>query len=196
MNSPFSAIPQQVSSERFIRRASLVDAASLTTSEQKQLSKPHVPILSLDLGGKIHQPNLGVGLVALDGCDILFFDVWQGRTCFSYLANPGDPDVVAAMTAWDKAGFMRVQLRGGGEMRVMRDEFKLSPIVKKAFKESVEKPDFTAAFLSKFELVMEPGGIEGIIFGRTRRQPDAVNAGLLCTAYTEPNLPKLERRYH
>jgi hypothetical protein len=196
MTYPFAAIPPLASNERFIRRASLVDATTLTKTEQKQLPKPHVPILSLDLGGKIHQPNLGMGLVALDGCDILFFDVWQGRTCFSYLANPGDPDVVAAMTAWDKAGFMRVQLRGGGEMLVMRDEFTLSPVVKKAFKDSAEKPDFTAAFLSKFELMMEPGGIEGIVFGRTRRQPDAVNAGLVCTAHTEPNLPKFERRYH
>lgn len=196
MTFPYAAIPLDVTTERFISRAGFVDTSTLTKEEQLQLPKPHVPILSLDLGTKIHQPNLGMGLVALGGCDILFFDVWQGRTCFSYLANPGDPDVASVMTAWDKAGFMRVQLRGGGEMRLMRDSFTLSPIVKKALQDSSEKSDFTATFLSNFEVLMQPGAIEAVVQGRTRRQPTTVNAGIVCTAHTEPSSPNFSRQYH
>ena len=193
MTYPFRLPPVHVDTERFISRASLLDEKTLDADTQSRLSKPHDTVLQVQLNTKIHQPDLGLGLIAIGGCDILFVDVWQGKTCFCNVLNPGDSDVVAAMTEWDKAGFMRVQLRGGGELRMMRDTFKLNPVLRKAFLDSAAKPDFTNMFKARFQELMQPGFIEMIVAQRTGRKPDQVHVGFLATANTELGFPQVTR---
>lgn len=185
MNFPFSAVPVRVTTQGHIKRASILPAPAVGNKKKSSLPGPAVPVLQLNFDRKLHQPTFGMGLVAIDGCDLLFFDVWQGSTCFTNLANTGDPILMDAMRAWDKAGFMRIELRSpDGEARVMRRPFKLEKSLVKSHMDSKERPNHLAEFKSVFFTLLKPGAMEAMVAFRTRREPTETIMGFLATEHT------------
>jgi hypothetical protein len=172
MNFPFAAIPVRVTTQGRITRASILSAPSIGNKKKSSLIEPAVPVLQLNVDSMLHEPTFGMNLVAIDGCDLLFFDVWQGGTCFTNLANMGDPLLMDAMRAWDKAGFIRIELRTlDGEVRVMRQPFKLDKALEKSHLDSTARPNHLAEFKSLFFELLEPGANEALVTARTRRHP-------------------------
>lgn len=87
--------------ERFISRVSLLNPLELDDETRSGLTTaPHLPILDIPIFEPVTQPGFRIGLMAIDGCDVLFFDVQMGRNYYCNVANPGDPEVYNAMMAW------------------------------------------------------------------------------------------------
>lgn len=197
MTASLLKLPFDINPERYVSRATLTAPHELDAPTKAKLTKTNVPILELNIDAKIHQPVIGLGLVAMDGCDIFFIDVWLSNTCFCCVVNPGDSEVIEAMEAWDKAGFMRVRITTpDGVRHTMRKEFALNPVLKKAFKDSTEKLNFIDDFRKHFHVLLGPGAIESMVAQRTKRYPEEVRVGFLVTQHTDPGLPEPDRQYH
>lgn len=97
----------------------------------------------------------------------------------------GDPILMDAMRAWNKAGFMRIELRSpDGEAWVMRQPFKLDKALVKSHMDSKERPNHLAEFKSVFFSLLQPGAMAAMVTFRTRRQPTETIMGFLATEHT------------
>ena len=179
--------------ERFISRVSLLNPSELDDETRSGLTvEPQLPILDIPIFEPVTQPGFRIGLMSIDGCDILFFDVQMGRNYYCNVANPGDPDVYDAMMAWHKAGFMRARLKGSdGFNQIGRDPFKMNPVLEKAYRDSSSKKGHLLDFQERFHTLLENGALEAVVWARTRQTFTNIGVGFLQTKHTDPAIPEV-----
>ncbi len=181
--------------ERFVSRVSLLNPQKLDKPTRRGLTvAPRLPILDIHLDEPVRPPRFRISLMAIDKCDLLFFDVEMGDNYYCNVANPADPAVYQAMQQWDTAGFMRVRLKGSdGFNQIGRDAFTLEPILEKAFKDTQGARNHLDDVQDRFRTLLQPGVMESFVAMRTMRQYKSVRAGFLTTQYSHPGLPEASR---
>lgn len=184
--------------ERFISRVSLLNPLELDDETRSGLTTaPHLPILDIPIFEPVTQPGFRIGLMAIDGCDVLFFDVQMGRNYYCNVANPGDPEVYNAMMAWHKAGFMRARLKGSdGFNQIGRDPFEMNPVLEKAYRDSSAKEGHLLDFQERFHTLLEHGALEAVVGARTRQTFANISVGFLQTKHTDPAMPEVALNHH
>lgn len=189
MNPPnFSRTPFS----RKVNRAAIVDSKKLQKHTTGPNSFPKGPVLVLP----VDVPLVGItpifGITALEGCDMLFFDVVASGQYFCNVASAGDLEVMNAMLHWNKAGVMPIWLKTkAGPCGLIRDEFSLHQAYKTAFAASGHK-DYLNQLRDRFHRLLEPTMMEGLVAARTGLQFHHVHVGFLATSKTQPGLPAVQ----
>jgi hypothetical protein len=152
---------------------------------------PKGPILVIPINALPVGLSGGVGLTAINGCDMFFFDVRADGKYFCNVASAGDPKVVAAMRYWSAAGVMPVWLETPeGQCGLIRHDFQLNDIHEKAFADS-DRKGYLLDLQKGFNNLLEPGVIETVVASRTGQVFDEVQVGFLATVHTQPALEPL-----
>lgn len=177
---------------RKVNRAAIVDSKKLQKHTTGLNSFPKGPVLVLP----VDVPLVGItpifGITALEGCDMLFFDVVASGQYFCNVASAGDLEVMNAMLHWNKAGVMPIWLKTkAGPCGLIRDEFSLHQAYKTAFAASGHK-DYLNQLRDRFHRLLAPTMMEGLVAARTGLQFHHVHVGFLATSRTQPGLPAVQ----
>ncbi len=137
LKSPnISAVPFS----RRVNRVELLDSKVLERRALGSVSLPVGPILFVPIDAPLLELSAHFGITAIDGCDVLFFDVQAGGRYFCNVASAGDPVVTTAMKFWDATGVMPVWLETSvGPCGLVRHPFKLNNAYRQAFDDAAHR---------------------------------------------------------
>lgn len=187
--NPFAAF--SVPFSRHVSRVKLVDSRKLARRLQGSSSLPSGPILFVPVEGSLRGLVGRLGVTAIDGCDLLFFDVQTDEKYFCNVASAGDPEVVAALLRWNESGVMPVWLETPqGQCGLVRHPFRLNDTYRKAFVDAARE-DYLSDLQTQFNMLLEPGVVEAVVAGRTGQFVANVQVGFLATVHTQPKLDPL-----
>ncbi|MBS4049078.1 MAG: hypothetical protein KG075_22225 [Alphaproteobacteria bacterium] len=188
-NTPnFSRIPFS----RNVNRAAIVDSKKLRKHTTGPNSLPKGPVLVLPVDVPLVDITPIFGITAIEGCDMLFFDVVASGQYFCNVASAGDREVMSAMSHWDKTGVMPIWLKTkAGPCGLIRDDFSLHQAYQTAFAASAHQ-DYLNQLLDRFHRLLEPTMMEGLVAARTGLKFHHVHVGFLATSQTEPGLPAVQ----
>lgn len=191
-NNPYLSF--SVPAERFVSSVKLVDSRKLERGLHAKGSLPRGPILCVPIDAPLVGLRGRLGLAAIGGCDMLFFDVQADSKYFCNVASPGDPAVVAAMLAWHQAGAIPFWLETPqGQCGLVRHRFQLNDVLRRSF-EDAKRKDFLSDLQTKFKDLLEPGVVEQVVAGRTGFHFPNVQVGFLATEHTHPGLGPVQRK--
>lgn len=174
---------------RQVNRAAIVDSARLEERIRGMYPLPQGPILVLAVDAPLVDLSAHFGITEMDGCAMLFFDVFTGGQYFCNVASAGDPEVFSAMKQWDDAGVMPIWLETRvGPCGLIRREFTLNEVYERAFVASA-RPNYIPQLQARFNAMLEPGVAESIVESRTGLAFAQVNIGFLGTSHSQPALP-------
>lgn len=188
LKSPnFSIVPFS----RRVNRVELLESKILARRALGPVALPKGPILFVHVDAPLVDLSAHFGVTAIDGCDVLFFDVQAGGRYFCNIASAADPLVVTAMKYWDATGEMPVWLETpGGPCGLVRHPFQLNDVYRQAFLDAF-RSEYTADLQLRLRRLLEPGVLEAVVASRTGRTFERVDAGFLATSYTQPALDSI-----
>jgi hypothetical protein len=187
--NPSAASPVLFS--RHVSRVKLVDSRKLARRLQGTSSLPSGPILFIPVESPLSGIAGRMGVTAINGCDMLFFDVQTDAKYFCNVASAGDPEVVAALLRWNESGLMPVWLETPqGQCGFMRLPFQLNDTYRQAFVNAARK-DYLSDLQTQFNRMLEPGAVESVVAARTGQVTVSVQVGFLATVHTQPKLDQL-----
>lgn len=173
---------------RRVNRVELLDSKVLERRAQGPVAVPMGPILFVPVDAPLVNLSAHFGVTAIDGCDVLFFDIQAGGSYFCNIASAADPLVVAALKYWGASGEMPLWLETQeGPCGFARHPFKLNDVYRQAFVDA-NRNEYTSDLQLRLRRLLKPGVLEAVVASRTGRLLERVEAGFLATSYTQPAL--------
>lgn len=173
---------------RHVSRVKLMDSRNLARRAMGPTTLPKGPVLVVPIDAPLTGLSAHFGITAIDGCDMLFFDVQAGGKYFCNVASAGDPKVIAAMRYWGATGVMPVWLETTeGPCGLVRHQFQLNEIYRQAFEDS-DRMGYLTDLQTRFNKILEPGVVEAVVASRTGLNFYEVQVGFLATVHTQPAL--------
>lgn len=186
MIQEFDEVFAQKPGLRHVNREKLVDAELLADVIPRGGPFPGGPVIGMRADTPLEDAFASFGMHSVDGCTMLFFDVFAGEEYFCNVASANDPFVLAAMKVWLKAGIVPVWMR----RKDGRNDFALQPFSlgeKKTAELTCNLGDrYLERFFSAITELREPNAIETVVAMRHGRFYSKVHVGLLVTEHTNP----------
>ncbi len=152
------------------------------------------PILFVTVDAPLVNLSAHFGVTAIDGCDVLFFDIQAGGSYFCNIASAADPLVVAALKYWGASGEMPLWLETQeGPCGFARHPFKLNDVYRQAFVDA-NRNEYTSDLQLRLRRLLKPGVLEAVGQAVTVPRCSGVLEGVFASEASGPDVCDLTRR--